>query len=207
MVTHEDNAASMSEGEEDKENSSNNRPKSPSNLFKQQHSAKIRAKGAKASISWPEKPIGQKGKEKTFYGAVTIDGERYEIGDGVLYRYADDSATYLRRIEHLYEWEDGQKFAHLQWFIKAGNTILMDAAEEREVFQEIHCEEALLCNVVGKAEINYWKIPDNWASLGGEEESIADQPPVNKANEHSYWYRMRYVWKHMPSNSIPKISK
>lgn len=65
---------------------------------------------------------------------MEIDGESYSVGDFVLAVYDDDPTLVIRKLEYLYECE-GTFLAHVQSFKKATDTLLKDAAEEKEIFQ------------------------------------------------------------------------
>ena len=108
-----------------------------------------------------------------------------EAGDGV--------NTCVRRLEHLYEKDDGDKtkMAHVSWFARGSETILGDVADEREVFRLTFCSEEKLSNISAQASVRYWPQREDWRDLGGSK-SVKPEPPIDEASAHSYWYRMSY---------------
>ena len=91
MRTYEDNAASDDENDENKENK-----KSKNKIVEAKKPLKLRSLGQEINIEWMGKPLGTKG-DKKFYSEVKIENEVYRVGDGALFRYADDNAVYVRR--------------------------------------------------------------------------------------------------------------
>ena len=188
--TSEVNPKEEDDADEDMENADmeEKRTKTKSKTNKKLNQLK---RNGRPSIVWNSESVGKKAS-KTFYSSVRVDEDIYELGD-YGFVYCDDhdgDSLYLRRIEYLFE-EKGEQMAHVQWFERGTNTLLGETADEREVFQLAHCDDAQLANFVDKATVTYWPLPKNWHDLGNCDGSIAE-PPIRKEDPNEFWYRMKY---------------
>lgn len=120
-------------------------------------------------------------------------GYEYDDGDG-------GKDSYLRKVANLYEDSRGEKFAHVHWFERGADTILMDAAEEKEAFQVLYCDNVPLANIQCKASVTFWPLPSStkaWAATGGSEAAAESVAPMPKELEEEvdeknvFFYRMR----------------
>ena len=151
-----------------------------------------------SGIDWvdKEKPKG-KADGKTFYEKVRIGEDVYVAGDCALVYYQDadgvDVDTYVRRIEHLFQDQKGNKMAHVSWFEKGSETVLGDTASDREVFQVRTCTNMPLENVISRADVVLWETPANWGEIGGTKEASEAKPPIDEEDKTSFFCRSVYT--------------
>ncbi len=120
-----------------------------------------------------------------FRGDFAVVAQEHDNGIG----------KFVRRLSTLYEDDsNGQKFAHVQWFDRSSETLLGDAADPRELFQVLFCNNVPLSAICGKSEVVFWPVPnfEEWAAEGGTEKASIMEPPFPKDGQDAHmFYRMR----------------
>ncbi|XP_029118242.1 DNA (cytosine-5)-methyltransferase 1B-like [Elaeis guineensis] len=89
---------------------------------------------------WEGKAIRQKGSNKALYKCALVHGVLITIGGAVIVT-ADDSERVptMALVEYMFEKKDGLKLAHGRILLKGSQTVLENAANEREVFLTNDC--------------------------------------------------------------------
>ena len=65
-------------------------------------------------------------------------------------------------------------------------------ADPKELFVVHDCEDIECHDFIKKVNIEYWQVPENWATLGGTPESIVT-PTTYIGNQGGiFWYRLMY---------------
>ncbi len=115
----------------------------------------------------------------------------------VSYEVESGRESFLRRVASFYEDEVGQKFAHVQWYDRGKDTLLNDAADPREIFQVLYCDNTSLSNLKAKVTTVFWPTPSfkEWAKEGGTESAALAEPPFpgdgDQEKDNCFFYRMR----------------
>ncbi len=102
--------------------------------------------------------------------------------------------SYVRRVACFYENEEGTRMAHVHRFTRSCDTLLADAADPQEIFQELFCENAPLTNFSSKVNAVYWPVPDydEFVKMGGTEEAATAGPPLAEGQEGAFFFRLRH---------------
>ena len=91
--------------------------------------------------------------------------------------------------------QNGQRNAHVRWFVYGHETILGEIADPNELFAMKDCENIPLHILMTNVMVEHFQVPDNWNMLGGSEESI--QTPTthrSRSGENDfYWFRSLYL--------------
>lgn len=104
-----------------------------------------------------------------FYGSVKINDDVISIGDCVSVLPQDkEKNLFIGKVIKLWEESDKTKMVHLDWYIRATETVLGEVADKAEIFLVDDCEDTKLEFIDSKVEVEIMKTPDNWFMLGGE---------------------------------------
>ena len=94
-----------------------------------------------------------------YYRSVDLGGgTQLQLGD-----FAQTSKSQkLGRVSRLYE-RGGQKYAHLQAFVRGRDTVLGETSDANEVFETYACSDVWLGpQSLLKAVVKHWPVPQDW---------------------------------------------
>lgn len=139
----------------------------PKSIFTSPHETKGMRKSKKTQ-SWIGEP-SNKSNSKLYYKSVKINDEIVEIGDCVSVLPNDqEKGLYVGKIVKLWEGSSKVKWMHIDWFIRASESILGEGADKAELFLTDDCEDTKIEYVSCKVEVHQLAQPDDWFMLGGE---------------------------------------
>lgn len=132
-----------------------------------------------SEIKWEGKAIRQKGSNKTLYNCALVHGVLITIGGAVIV-IADDSERVptMVMVEYMFQKKDGLKMVHGRILLKGSQTVLENAANEREVFLTNDCMEFELRDVRESVMVNVRSMP--WGYKHRKKQAHAEK--IDRAN-------------------------
>lgn len=106
------------------------------------HSApmRIRSSSAKREIRWDGMPIGKTSSSETLYKQAIVHGDVIAVGAAALVEVdASDELPAIYFVEYMYETPDGSKMFHGRMMQRGSQTVLGNAANDRELFLTNEC--------------------------------------------------------------------
>ncbi|XP_063689168.1 DNA (cytosine-5)-methyltransferase 1-like [Bolinopsis microptera] len=127
--------------------------------------------------------ICKEGK-KVFYKSAVVENEALSLGDYVsIAPETPDIPSYIGRITTMFT-KGGENLLHVHWLNRAGDTVLGEAHDERELFLSDSCDDAPLGSVLTKVTVNYCPPPPNWNMIGGM--------PVPEKKDTALFFKLWY---------------
>ncbi|KAL9259188.1 DNA (cytosine-5)-methyltransferase 1B-like protein [Drosera capensis] len=90
-------------------------------------------------IKWEGEPIGKTSCNEALYKQATVRGQLVLVGGFVLVGTIDDELPPIYLVEYTFEKLDGRKMIHGRIVVQGSQTVLGNAANEREVFLTNEC--------------------------------------------------------------------
>ncbi|KAE8453267.1 hypothetical protein EG329_011334 [Mollisiaceae sp. DMI_Dod_QoI] len=187
----------------------------PVDLERWEQEIRVKAKKEPSTAAFEDPVIwGNRKFGKTGYPSVDIDGLSYAPGDCVLV-YPEDhdqqnlsskkskntqqkpAPAWFARIVYLYEDEDGEPYAHFQWF-EHGSTIMGALASPQELFVLSRCHDNPIGSIRGKIKVSY-EPASNYAA-DNSYQSLVER----KYKEGEYFYRQHYDQETNRVDDLPK---
>ncbi|XP_050512373.1 DNA (cytosine-5)-methyltransferase PliMCI [Diabrotica virgifera virgifera] len=129
------------------------------------------------NVKWKDESK-EKYKDKTCYSSAIVDDFIVQIGDYVMVKSKNPKEpSYIARIIRMFDQLPQKYLFHGLLLCRGSDTILGETSDPRELFIIDDCENLLLGSIICKVEVTFRQIPDNWSSLGGEqnlEEQLED---------------------------------
>nr|XP_039272538.1 DNA (cytosine-5)-methyltransferase 1-like [Styela clava] len=117
----------------------------------------------------PYVPFGTETSNKIYYGTAKINEDEITLGDCVSVLPQDQSKhLFIGKIIQMWEEPDKTKMIHIDWYIRATESILGEVADKGELFLIDDCEDTKLEFVNSKVNVEMKSTPENWFTLGGE---------------------------------------
>ncbi|WOK98331.1 DNA (cytosine-5)-methyltransferase 1B-like [Canna indica] len=125
------------EDEVDEENTLTQEEKSP-NL---QSSRLSHSKSNNNGIQWKGEPIGKMDSGETLYHSAIVRGHVIAVGGGATVEADEADMPVILFVEYMFEKQDGMKMVHGRIMQRGSQTVLGNAADEREIFLVSDCME------------------------------------------------------------------
>ncbi|KAL2556502.1 DNA (cytosine-5)-methyltransferase 1 [Forsythia ovata] len=91
-------------------------------------------------IKWDGEPVGETASGEALYKRATVHGDEIAVGGAFLVKVdQSDKFPYIFFVEYMYEKLDGTKMFHGRMMLRGSQTVLGNAANEREVFLTNEC--------------------------------------------------------------------
>ncbi|GAB4846818.1 hypothetical protein Ancab_025825 [Ancistrocladus abbreviatus] len=111
-------------------------------------------------IKWEGEQVGKTCHNEALYKKASVYGKPVVIGDCVLVEKLDtDELSSIYFVEYMFEKFDGRKMIHGRFMLRGSQTILGNAANEREVFLTNECLNFELGAVKEIVLVNIWSSP------------------------------------------------
>ncbi|XP_074575215.1 DNA (cytosine-5)-methyltransferase 1B-like [Curcuma longa] len=133
-------------------------------------------------IQWEGKPIGKMDSGETLYRCAIGRGHVIEIGGAVAMEADVNDEPSLLFVEYMFEKHNGVKMAHGRVLLKGSQTILGNAADERELFLSNDCMEVELRNIKESIVVDIRLRP--WGHQYRKDYANADKNDRAKAEEN-----------------------
>ncbi|KAG6490590.1 hypothetical protein ZIOFF_051890 [Zingiber officinale] len=141
------------------------------------HSSKLHKE-----IQWEGKPNGKMNSGETLYRCAIVRGHVIEIGGAVTMEADVNDEPSLLFVEYMFEKHNGVKMAHGRVLLKGSQTILGNAADERELFLSNDCMEVELGNIKESIVVDIRLRP--WGHQYRKDYANADKIDRAKAEEN-----------------------
>ncbi|KAG6493708.1 hypothetical protein ZIOFF_048702 [Zingiber officinale] len=141
------------------------------------HSSKLHKE-----IQWEGKPNGKMDSGETLYRCAIVRGHVIEIGGAVTMEADVNDEPSLLFVEYMFEKHNGVKMAHGRVLLKGSQTILGNAADERELFLSNDCMEVELGNIKESIVVDIRLRP--WGHQYRKDYGNADKIDRAKAEEN-----------------------
>lgn len=92
-------------------------------------------------IKWEGEPVGKTSGNEALYKQATVRGQLVLVGGFVLVEVIDEELPPIYLVEYMFEKLDGRKLIHGRIVVQGSQTVLGNAANEREVFLTNECLE------------------------------------------------------------------
>ncbi|KAJ7517728.1 hypothetical protein O6H91_21G038100 [Diphasiastrum complanatum] len=154
-----------------------------------------------ADVKWIAKSIERTSISKAVYKKACFGGYDLEVGGVVLVDVEggdehDEMPTMLL-VEYLYEKDDGSCMLHGRVMERGPNTVLGNAADERELFLTDDCEDISICDIKGTAKVKIQR--RSWGHNHRKANATEDEEERARAKERElkglpveyycrYWY-------------------
>ncbi|RDY07106.1 DNA (cytosine-5)-methyltransferase 1, partial [Mucuna pruriens] len=148
------------------------------------HSASkhTRTFSADAEIRWEGEPEGKTSSGYLVYKQAIINGEVVSVGRSVLVEVDEtDELPDIYYVEYMFESKNGRKMFHGRMMQHGCQTVLGNAANEREVFLTNECRDLGLQDVKQTVVVNIQKMP--WGHQHRKDNIIADKLDRARAEE------------------------
>ena len=153
-------------------------------------------RSGKSAVEWIGDPLVEAtdSDPRIFYGSVCIGGEEFVVGDCVL--VPSDEANrcpYVGKMMSM--WQEKSKFGnadkmvHIDWYVRASETVLQEAGHSGELFLVDECEDLKASCIEGKVEVHHIPPHRDWAFMGGVEE---DRKLPKCDGSTSFYYQKWY---------------
>uniref|UniRef100_F6XUV4 DNA (cytosine-5)-methyltransferase 1 n=1 Tax=Ciona intestinalis TaxID=7719 RepID=F6XUV4_CIOIN len=144
-------------------------------------------KAGKVTTSWVGEALYEEGG-KVYYPGVRVGGDVIEGGECVSVKNKDEGGLpYIGRV--VYMWgESGGKMVHVDWFMRAADTILQETSQPDELLIIDECDDLSVECIAGKVDVSHRVPHQNWSFMGGVEEQHPTTDGVS-----SFYYQKMYV--------------
>lgn len=175
-------------------------------------SGKRKLKCSSQDISWEGEPIEKTGAKEIFYKQAKVFGDSVVVGGCVLVE-TDETVELppIYLVEYMFEKSGGKKMVHGRLMIRGSQTVLGNAANEREVFLTENCLDFELGDVKQSIQIEIRQVP--WGHEFRKDNAIKDKIDRTNAEERkSKGLPLEYFCKslYQPNNGaficLPKNS-
>ena len=122
-------------------------------------------------------------KGQPVYDRIQVGKEMWKIGDCV---YLGNE---IGQFVYFYLNKRDKFCAHLRIFLKSSETILIDIADDQELFVSRKCKNVNLDQVGGFANVTYWKTSETWSQDGG---IVPSPPPIDTKDPSAFFYHQSY---------------
>ncbi|KAL8129196.1 hypothetical protein V2J09_018351 [Rumex salicifolius] len=176
-IEAEDETEEVEEPEEEMEDKAS-APKSdnlPSNSIQK------RLRCSNQDIQWNGEPAGKTCDGETLYQQAYVRGELVAVGGSVVIETLDSEEFPLYFVEYMCENLDGKKMVHGRLMVRGSETILGNAASEREVFLTKDCLEFELGAVKQAVKVEIRLIP--WGFQYRKANAVTEKADKEKAEE------------------------
>lgn len=166
----EDEKASLEEVKDEK--SPKSRPSTVSN----------KSKPSNKEIKWEGGPTGKLDSGETLYRRAVVRGEAITVGGAVTIESEEsDEASPLYFVEYMYKSHEGTKMVHGRVMLKGFQTMLGNAANERELFLTNECSDFDLGDITESVTVDIRML--SWGHTCRKEHFNADKIDRTKAED------------------------
>nr|CAB3239240.1 DNA (cytosine-5)-methyltransferase 1 [Phallusia mammillata] len=154
------------------------------------HKAVKAKKSIKAKARWNGESV-LSNKTCSFYASVQLGENSYDVGDCVsVLSDTPEKQPFIGRIVYLFEEESsGEKMVHLDWFLRATESILQEVADPGELLLVDDCENVGVECIHGRVEVFHRSPHPDWFAIGG----VADDRKFPKCDGvSSFFYQKWY---------------
>ena len=162
-------------------------------------------RAGKTSAKWVGEAVCESTDNRKFYSCVTVGGEEYKVGDYVsVLSDQSDVLSYIGRLESMWQ-EDGkkEKMVHVDWFVRASETVLQEVGDAAELFLVNECEDLKANCIESKVEVHFIPPHKEWFHMGGVEE---DRQLPKCDGVSSFFYQKWYDPDHARFEDPPVVS-
>uniref|UniRef100_H2YXW0 Cytosine-specific methyltransferase n=1 Tax=Ciona savignyi TaxID=51511 RepID=H2YXW0_CIOSA len=146
-------------------------------------------KNLKVSTKWVDESFYES-KKRVFYSAVEIGGNVINSGDCVAVTNNDPAAApYCGKLMYMWE-EGGKKMMHIDWFMRASDSILQETAQPDELLLVDECEDLTLECISNKIDVYHREPHKEWFYIGGVQDNR--QLPTTDGVSSFYYQKWYY---------------
>ncbi|VVB07151.1 unnamed protein product [Arabis nemorensis] len=143
---------------------------------------KIRGSSGKMEIRWDGEIIGKTSAGEPLYRQALVGGETVAVGGAVIVEVDDsDEIPAIYFVEYMFESSDHCKMLHGKLLQRGSETVLGNAANERELFLTNECMTVQLKDIKGTAIFEMRSRP--WGHQYRKETATADKLDRTRADE------------------------
>ncbi|XWS41226.1 hypothetical protein CRYUN_Cryun17cG0062700 [Craigia yunnanensis] len=135
----------------------------------------------KEEIRWDGKPVSKISSDEPLYKRAIIHGEVIVVGSSVFVEIDSDELPAIYFVEYMFETLEGNKMFHGRMMQRGSETVLGNAANEREVFLTNHCGDFELEDVKETVVVDIRLMP--WGYQHRKENANMDKLDRAKAEE------------------------
>lgn len=133
-------------------------------------------------VRWHGESMGQTSSGEALYRQAVVHGETIAVGDAVALEIEDlDELPMLYYVEYMFETSRGSKMCHGRMMKRGTQTILGNAANEREVFLVNECSNIALADIKQTVVVHIRSRP--WGYQYRKSDADADMIERTKAEE------------------------
>lgn len=153
------------EADEQEENEEDDVPEENLNVPEKAHTPSstrrhIKSRSDSKEINWDGKSIGKTASGEQLFKKARVHGHEIAVGDSVLVELDEpDELPSIYFVEYLFEKLDGSKMLHGRMMQRGSDTVLGNAANEREVFLINECMNLQLGDVKESIAVNIRMMP------------------------------------------------
>lgn len=192
IINDENNEPKEEEIEEDQDENEDNETADLDNQLPEKispskqilYSSRRRSHSSVAEIEWSGKSNGSTSSGLKLYKTAKVHGDSVSLGDAVLVEVdgcVEDG--FIAFVEYMYEAENGDKMGHGRLLQKGSETVLENAAKDRELFLTNQCIEFDLDDMKRKVKVEIRRQP--WGSQYRKENINADKIDRQRAEERA----------------------
>lgn len=144
----------------------------------------IKSGFTKEEIRWDGEPVNERSSRGVLYKKAIVCGEVITVGAAVLVEVENDETENLPVIyfvEYMFESSDGSKMFHGRVMQRGSNTVLGNAANEREVFLTNECLDCGLEDIKHTVVVDIRLMP--WGYQHRKDNANADKMDKARAEE------------------------
>ncbi|XP_017969401.1 PREDICTED: DNA (cytosine-5)-methyltransferase 1 [Theobroma cacao] len=151
------------ENEEQEENEDDDAEEDKSILKETQKSPSVSRRSRRCStkeeIRWDGEPVSKTSSDEPLYKQAIIYGEVIVVGSAVLVEVDSYELPAIYFVEYMFESSEGSKMFHGRMMQRGSETVLGNAANEREVFLTNDCGDFELEDVKQTVAVDIWLVP------------------------------------------------
>ncbi|CAA0813620.1 DNA (cytosine-5)-methyltransferase 1 [Striga hermonthica] len=141
-----------------------------------------KSRSGSKEVKWDAKSEGKLSTGESLYRKAIVHGDEIAAGGAVLVQNDEsDEFPTIYFVEYLFEKLDGKKMLHGRMMLRGCQTVLGNAANEREVFLTNECEDFLLEEVRQSISVEIRSIP--WGHQHRKANADADKVDRARAEE------------------------
>ncbi|XVE83441.1 hypothetical protein DITRI_Ditri16bG0089000 [Diplodiscus trichospermus] len=144
-------------------------------------SRRSRQCSTKEEIRWDGEPVSRTSSDKHLHNRAIVHGEVIAVGNAVFLEVDSDELPAIYFVEYMFETSDGSKMFHGRMMQKGSETVLGNAANEREVFLTNSCGDFELEDVKQPVVVNIRLMP--WGYKHRKDNANMDKSDRAKAEE------------------------
>ncbi|EOA28898.1 hypothetical protein CARUB_v10025150mg [Capsella rubella] len=168
--------------EEEDENEEEDTVREAVEVQKSHSPKKIRSNSEKMEIKWDGEILGRTNAGEPLYGKALVGGKMVVVGDAVIFEVGDqDETPAIYFVEYMFESLDHCKMLHGKLLQRGSNTVIGNAANERELFLTNECLTSQLKDIKGTVSFEIRSRP--WGHQYRKENIIADKLDRERAEE------------------------